>query len=166
MRVLIAVDESDFAKLICDFVTHHQWPEDTEFTVLNVAEPLKVGSVMALLPGPLLDEMVVSNANRAKTVVASTAKAIASTFKSLRVSEKTTEGVAKEAIVDFANSWKADLIVIGCHNRKMLGKLFLGSVSLAVASNANCSVMIVKPTESAECDNQSSDSQLVENALT
>ncbi len=145
MKVLIAVDEPEFADLISDFVAGYTWKADTEFIVLSVVEPLKVGSIVAVLPGPIVDEMRTRNQERAQAVVAKTGHAINEALALATVSQKVLEGLPAECILDFANSWNADLIVLGSHNRPALSKIFLGSVSMAVASKAACSVMIVRP---------------------
>jgi nucleotide-binding universal stress UspA family protein len=48
------------------------------------------------------------------------------------------------AIVEKADEWKPDLIVLGSHNRSALGRLFLGSVSQTVLTEARCSVRIAR----------------------
>ena len=50
----------------------------------------------------------------------------------------------KEIILDEAERWGADLIVVGSHGRRGLKRLWLGSVSQAVVSQAKCSVEIVR----------------------
>jgi nucleotide-binding universal stress UspA family protein len=61
------------------------------------------------------------------------------------------EGRPKETIVDEADRWGADLIVVGSHGYGAFRRLFLGSVSLAVAANAHCNVEIVRcPATPAE----------------
>jgi nucleotide-binding universal stress UspA family protein len=54
------------------------------------------------------------------------------------------KGHPKHAIVDEAETWDADLIVVGSHGYRGLTRLWLGSVSQAVASHAKCSVEIVR----------------------
>jgi len=49
-----------------------------------------------------------------------------------------------KAIVNYVNSHKFDLIVIGSHGRKGINKLILGSVANEVAHKANIPVMVVK----------------------
>ncbi len=152
MKVLVAVNEPEFADLICKAVTSNSWNEDTEFTVVSVIEPLKIGSISAVLPGPILDDLRTRNQEQASEMVNKAAKAIGERFPSATVSKEVIEGLAAEAILEFAESWKADLIVLGSHSRPALSRVFLGSVSLAVASKATCSVMIVKPHASNSKD--------------
>ena len=57
---------------------------------------------------------------------------------------KTLKGDPKIAILDEAEHWGADLIVVGTHGYNALERLWLGSVSRAVASHAKCSVEIAR----------------------
>jgi nucleotide-binding universal stress UspA family protein len=50
-------------------------------------------------------------------------------------------------ICDVANSWGADLIIVGSHGRRGLSEILLGSVSNYVMHHANASVMVVHHTE-------------------
>lgn len=53
-------------------------------------------------------------------------------------------GRPAEMIVEAANEWKPDLLVVGSHGRGFWGRLTLGSVSDAVVHHAPCSVLIVR----------------------
>ncbi len=54
------------------------------------------------------------------------------------------EGHPKDVILEEAERWGADLIVVGSHGYGAIRRLFLGSVSLGVATGAPCSVEIVR----------------------
>jgi nucleotide-binding universal stress UspA family protein len=60
---------------------------------------------------------------------------------------KTLKGDPKIAILDDAEHWGADLIVVGTHSYNALERFWLGSVSRALASHAKCSVEIVRRRE-------------------
>ena len=47
-------------------------------------------------------------------------------------------------IVEAANSWPADLIVIASHGRAGVERLFLGSVAESVVRHASCPVLVVR----------------------
>jgi nucleotide-binding universal stress UspA family protein len=53
-------------------------------------------------------------------------------------------GEPRQALMDLAKSWPADLIVMGSHGRRGFEKALLGSVSEAVAMHAPCSVEIIR----------------------
>lgn len=52
-------------------------------------------------------------------------------------------GEPAPTICTVAESWGADLIIVGSHGRRGLSELLLGSVSNYVMHHANCSVMVV-----------------------
>lgn len=52
-------------------------------------------------------------------------------------------------IVGFAESKKADLLIIGTHDAKGLEKLMLGNVAEHVLRKAHCPVLIMKPVKDA-----------------
>ena len=49
-------------------------------------------------------------------------------------------------IIRLANIYKADLIIIGSRGLMGMKRIVLGSVSTQVVEEANCSVLVVKPT--------------------
>ena len=62
---------------------------------------------------------------------------------SLSVHILEAKSISKQ-IVDFANSKKINLIVIGSHGQTGFNRFLLGSVSNAVSQSAKCPVLIVK----------------------
>jgi nucleotide-binding universal stress UspA family protein len=75
------------------------------------------------------------NINRAEEVLASAG---------LKATADVLDGNPKEAILEEAKKWNADLIVVGSHGRRGFKRLLLGSVSEAVAMSAHCSVVVVR----------------------
>ena len=59
-----------------------------------------------------------------------------------------TSGSPGREICELAESWEADLVMVGSRGRKGLSEMLLGSVSNYVMHHARCSVMIVHPEES------------------
>lgn len=64
----------------------------------------------------------------------------------IEISMKVVKGSAKKMIIEEAEKWKADLIVVGSLGHNFLSRLFLGSVSEAVLKYAECSVLIIRGT--------------------
>jgi nucleotide-binding universal stress UspA family protein len=54
------------------------------------------------------------------------------------------EGDAAAEIVSFARAWRCDVLVVGTHERKGLGRLVLGSVARKVARGAPCAVLVAR----------------------
>ncbi len=60
------------------------------------------------------------------------------------VSTELVEGDPKSHIIDTANEWRADMIVLGSHGRTGLNRFLMGSVSQDVVRHAHCSVEIIR----------------------
>ena len=61
-----------------------------------------------------------------------------------RTSLRLALGDPKEQILKCADSWPADLIVLGSHGWTGYKRLLMGSVSDAVTRHARCSVAIIR----------------------
>lgn len=59
-------------------------------------------------------------------------------------------GSPKRVILEEAERWGADLIMVGSHGYGFWNRLLLGSVSQAITTHANCSVEIVRAPGLAE----------------
>ncbi len=53
-------------------------------------------------------------------------------------------GISSERIVEFAGQNDMDMIVIGTHGRKGIGRMIMGSVAEDVIRNSDCPVVAVK----------------------
>lgn len=154
MKILLAVDGSPCSKLAIDSMAKRAWPSETVFKIITVLEPFHP-ELAGWHSGyvPLAIEAQQERLDEAKTLVAETASRLAQCLKaeesqftvdSIPVATEVLEGNVKERIVECARDWHADMIVMGSHGRQGIEKLFLGSVSQAVLTEAPCSVEIVK----------------------
>jgi nucleotide-binding universal stress UspA family protein len=64
--------------------------------------------------------------------------------KPLHIETVVIDGSPKQVIIEEAERWGADLIVVGCHGWGPVKRFLLGSVSQAVTVHAPCSVEIVR----------------------
>ena len=67
-----------------------------------------------------------------------------SSFHSWDVKTEAVAGSPARVLIEKADEWKPDLIVVGSHGRSGLERLILGSVSQKVLSEADCSVRIAR----------------------
>ena len=65
-------------------------------------------------------------------------------------------GTPGNTICDLAQTWSAELILIGSRGLTGIKEMFLGSVSNYVTHHSPCSVLVVRPTD--ETDNADSES--------
>jgi nucleotide-binding universal stress UspA family protein len=143
MKILIAIDGSDFSKAALQSVIARPWPPDTEVKVLNVVEPpsLLMGREMSGFD-PEFETVWKALREQAKDLVAKAAEKLrAAKFK---VSMDLVEGDPKSQIIDIAKEWHADMIVLGSHGRTGIERFLMGSVSQSVVGHAHCSVEIIR----------------------
>src|SRR5665213_702670 len=144
MKILLAIDDSEFSKAATQAVIARIRPRGTQVRVLHVVEPPSL-----LVTREMHDDLAIDTAwkaelelKQAETLVANIAGTLRS--KGLKVSTSVEQGDPKSKIVDAASKWHADLIVVGAHGRKGLARFLMGSVSEGVARHAPCSVEIVR----------------------
>ena len=140
MKILLAVDDSKFSEAAAKILAGQFRPQDTEIRVLHVVEPIAISEPPQMSRGyyPEVEDRL----PQAREIVDRTAKTLS--LAGFRASPAVTAGDARSVILDDAAEWQADLIVLGSHGRKGIGRFFLGSVSEAVARHASCSVQIVR----------------------
>ncbi len=140
MRILLATDGSNHSDTAAQHIARMFRPQENEVRVLTVVEPIISAPVPQMSAGyhPELEGQM----REAKALVERTAKILADA--GFKVSSLVLEGEAKTTILDEAADWRADLIVVGSHSRKGIGRFLLGSVAEAVARHATCSVEIVR----------------------
>jgi nucleotide-binding universal stress UspA family protein len=65
-------------------------------------------------------------------------------FPRWTISSEALWGSPAKVILDVADRWHPDLLVVGSHGRSRVARLFLGSVSLELIHKALCSVRVVR----------------------
>ena len=152
MKILLAVDGSDCSIAAVDEAARIPWPEKSELRILSVAEmPSPVMAGPMPMPGTYYVEWEKALEDQAE---ANNARALARYYERggspVEVTAKSIKGNTKEVILDEAESWGADLLLIGTHGYNTFERMWLGSVSRTVASHAKCSVEIVRQMEGRE----------------
>ena len=66
------------------------------------------------------------------------------TIRGIRCEYQVEFGPAAACIVDYASANDFDVIVVGTHGRKGIGRMFLGSVAEDVIRSADCPVVAIK----------------------
>jgi nucleotide-binding universal stress UspA family protein len=152
MKILIATDGSDYSKAAVNSVAERPWPQGSEVKIISAMEvpfaPTTEGWVM---PDSYYSELDRVAREQAEAAVKDAVERIESGKASgLEIITKIISGSAREAILDEAERWDADLIVLGSHGYSGWQRFLLGSVSHAVATHAHCSVEIVRQKPHAE----------------
>jgi nucleotide-binding universal stress UspA family protein len=136
MKILIGVDDSSFSQIAVEEVARRLWEPGTAVKILSVVEgPYK----------PAREEGASENPFKiARASVDKATEVLRQSGNKFEIAGDIIEGSPKKVILDEAEAWDADLIVVGSHGRRGLDRFLLGSVSQAVALHAPCSVEIVR----------------------
>jgi nucleotide-binding universal stress UspA family protein len=143
MKLLLAVDNSEYSAAAIKEVANRPWPPKTIVRVISVVEsvPPPAAELWYDASGSF-ERVQQAMTKRAAELTQKTSESLKS--KGLKIEAAVREGDARSAIVDEARKWPADLIVLGSHGYSGIKRLLLGSVALSVASHAPCSVEIVR----------------------
>jgi nucleotide-binding universal stress UspA family protein len=148
MRVLLAVDESEYSTAAARALAARPWPAEGEVRVMSVVDLapsfLQAAFEPAFIDPSGMDDLREQALERAQNSITGAREILAGA--GLRTSEYLSVLLEppKKSILDQAKDWHADLIAVGSHGRRGFQRLLLGSVSEAVAMHAHCTVEIVR----------------------
>jgi nucleotide-binding universal stress UspA family protein len=143
MKILLAMDESKYSAAAVREVAKRPWPKGTTVRVLTVAEPFPPIAIEPWYGGrESLVRMDKELQKRARDLTRKTTENLKK--KGIKTQAVVLEGDPRSGIVEEAEKWKADLIVMGSHGYTGIKRLLLGSVASSVVSHAPCSVEIVR----------------------
>ena len=148
MKVLLAYDGSEFGKAAVEEVATRPWRDGTELKILAVAaSKIPEWIIVPNFTFPAAHQAEIHEHHKEfEKLLPEVAERIKSTEYGgkLKVETEVIEGVPKEVIIEEAERWGADLIILGSHGYGNIKRFLLGSVAQAVASHAPCSVEIVR----------------------
>ena len=144
MKVLLAIDGSEFSESASRMLAAQLSAPKIEVLVMQAVEPLVFSNPPQMAAGytPEMGVRLQEQIKQAKDTTERAAQVLrAAGFKA---SVRVVENEIRTAILDVAAEWHADLIVLGSHGKKGFRKFLLGSVAEYVARHASCSVLIVR----------------------
>jgi len=145
MKILIGVDGSAYSDVALDEVSQRSWPKGSEILIVNAFElPLAVTPEVWALPANYYEQLDQISREQADAIVKDAVEKLSGLTDLVTVNTKTVMGSPTSVILDEAESWKPDLIVVGSHGYPTWERLLLGSVSQAVVSHSKCSVEVVR----------------------
>src|SRR5262245_58013583 len=138
MKILVAYDGSECADAALDDLQRAGLPVDAEFKILSVLEHW--------LPPPSGLELVehIGREERLLPLARRGGIRLVSMGPDWDVKSESGAGSPATVIIEKADEWGADLIVVGSHGRTALGQFFFGSVSQKVMHEAHCSVRVAR----------------------
>jgi len=149
MRILLAVDGSDFSDAAVEEVANRPWPRGSEVQVISAVHlPFTPTPETWALPDSYYSDLEKTGRELANSAInhATTRLRESNAGREipLTLTSEAPVGHAEETIIETAKTWGANLVVLGSHGYRGFTRFLLGSVSQAVASHAPCSVEVVR----------------------
>ena len=149
MKILVATDGSDFSKAAIDalaiIVAN---PENTTFKIISTVEfPTMLASDPFIgASAEYYDEIEKAGHGQAKEAAKRAESQVHSLYPgvSLNITVEVVSGSPQRVLVEKAQEWSADLMVVGSHGYGFWERALLGSVSNSVVHHAPCSVLVVR----------------------
>lgn len=146
MKVLLAIDESEYSENAVNEVGERAWTPGTTVRVLHVVEKfVPTAQELWYDAGGDLERLKAEAAERGREMTERAAKWLRG--RGLQVETALREGDPHKLIVEEAKQWGADLVVVGSHGYTGLKRLLLGSVAQSVVDDATCPVEVVHQKE-------------------
>jgi nucleotide-binding universal stress UspA family protein len=145
MKVLLAIDGSPHSHAAVVEYATRPWPNGTEVQILTVVHPsIPLFMEPTLVVAAAHMEQILELGREAPALVQAASDMIRDAHPGISVTTKIVEDIPKDAIVQEAEDWGADLIVLGSHGYGRVRRVVLGSVAGAVVAKAPCSVQVVR----------------------
>ncbi|MEO6357710.1 MAG: universal stress protein [Ferruginibacter sp.] len=145
MKILLATDGSAHSKAMVKKFADRTFAPNTKVRIISAFE--RSYMVYASPMGAMNEYNAEAEKLIQKSATAATENAATILLKinpTLSVTTAVIEGSPKVAILEEAEKFGANLIVVGSHGHGAVAGFLLGSVSQAVALHAKCSVEIVR----------------------
>ena len=159
MRLLIGYDGSESADAALDDLRRAGLPREVEAVIISVSDGLvNHSSSIADIAGSaatsrrvtsaiaLAREQAAQGLKEAKEFAAKAGNRVRSSFPDWNVQIVGLAGRPSTELINKADDWKADLVVVGSRGRSALGRFLLGSVSKKVVTDSHHSVRVGRGT--------------------
>lgn len=146
MKILLAIDGSEHSKTTIDEIAGRPFPPNTKVRIITAYQTTPLITTLEPM-GVSKDYYVETNLlvlKATKEIIEKAAKILRKKNPSLTVTTIAMEGSPKSVILDEAEKFGANLIVVGSHGQGGVERFLLGSVAYAVSFHAKCSVEIVR----------------------
>lgn len=145
MKVVVAVEDSQYSHNVIEELTKRRWPRDTAFKILTVIEPID-RLTLSRSHGPEVYRTAQEHRRQAaeKNCAAFRQKLLEGIGDSI-VHFEVREGHIKDEIIESAADWGADKIILGANTGLPADGKGTGSTGKTVAHHAHCAVEIVVP---------------------
>lgn len=144
VRIVLSIDGSEPSMRAADHLLSRHWPKGSSVHIVTAVDARIITAIT--FPGAGLKKWFQENDQDPLAWVYRMHESLEKKMKEagLIVSTLIKEEDPKDVLLDEAAEWGADCIFLGSRGLGLGERLFLGSVSSAIAARAHCSVEIIK----------------------
>ncbi len=150
MKILLATDGGECSFAAAGAAAERPWPAGSIFRVISVEDlivaetPVAEYSPATIYPASLLEELLADARSRAIEAVDAARQILVAAGLKVLDQQPIPARDPRVGLLDAAQVWPADLIMVGSHRRRGLDRLLMGSVAESVAVHAKCSVEVIR----------------------
>ncbi len=146
MKIILAIDGSDHSKLTVGELVGRPFPPKTEVHIVTVyTKPSKLVAAEDVMVSedyyPEINRIALKSATN---ITKDATKILHKGNPKLIITSAVIDGSPAHVILQEAETFGADLNIVGSHSHGAVAGFLLGSVSQSVALHAKCSVEIVR----------------------
>lgn len=150
MKIILAIDGTKHSESAIKSISQLNLGENDELkiiTVVDLAMPMAIDLYAGYLPSS--NEIENTAKENAKLILEKTKKEVSDLIgnEKLIINTEVLIGSPESRIVETAEVFGADLIIVGSHGYNRWERLLLGSVSDSVVHHALCSVMVIRSNQ-------------------
>jgi nucleotide-binding universal stress UspA family protein len=145
-RIILSLDESRDSARVVGRASLLRWPHGTEFLCVY-ALPTLTQYLHEEQNSHEIDKLAhVRNQQleQARLRLDQMSERIKKRIEGVSARWEILDGDPRETIVTRAKEWNATLVMMGCKGKNWIDRIFVGSVSEAIATWADCSVEVIK----------------------
>lgn len=150
MKIILAIDGTKHSESAIKSISQFNLGENDELkiiTVVDLAMPMAIDLYAGYLPSS--NEIENTAKENAKLILEKTKKEVSDLIgnEKLIINTEVLIGSPESRIVETAEVFGADLIIVGSHGYNRWERLLLGSVSDSVVHHTPCSVMVIRSNQ-------------------
>ena len=143
MKVIVALDQSDFSDQVVNSVINRHWDKDVQFKLITALEPMNWEAISCVEWNKTAEKLLKRRDEVAHDILTQARKKFEENLPHCPVHIDIRNGSARFEITAAATEWMADKIIVGAHGHSP-NRLLPGSVARNVARYAACSVEMVR----------------------
>ena len=147
MNILLAIDGSKHSEAAVETLKNFKFSAGDQIKILSVVD-MAIPPAIDLYGGylPNTSDIEKSARENAEKIVERTIQNIKNSFNltDVFITSEVLSGSPDSRIVETAEKFHADIIIVGSHGYKRWERILLGSVSNSVIHHAPCSVLVVR----------------------